>query len=202
MRRFLVDLGVPSDAIVSEGNSMNTLENIRNAGDGGQLPRGAGHIGLSHAAGVEDRAPGQPQCRRLSHRLAPAGRGATVMGELGAVDRRNGLVEHQLARAHCPEVGSSRRDLMASGSYRVRRRTTLRLAAGVAATGPQLLMFTRPPAACSDPRQGEHPDRLARPGRAWRLLPGDRHGALSQSPALIGVPTCARAGPASTSASC
>jgi uncharacterized SAM-binding protein YcdF (DUF218 family) len=30
MRRFLVDLGVPSDAIVSEGNSMNTLENIRN----------------------------------------------------------------------------------------------------------------------------------------------------------------------------
>ncbi|GEP58261.1 YdcF family protein [Reyranella soli] len=30
MRRFLVDLGVPSEAIVSEGNSMNTLENIRN----------------------------------------------------------------------------------------------------------------------------------------------------------------------------
>jgi uncharacterized SAM-binding protein YcdF (DUF218 family) len=30
MRRFLVDLGVPADAIVSEGNSMNTLENIRN----------------------------------------------------------------------------------------------------------------------------------------------------------------------------
>ncbi len=30
MRRFLVDLGVPSDAIVSEGKSMNTLENIRN----------------------------------------------------------------------------------------------------------------------------------------------------------------------------
>jgi uncharacterized SAM-binding protein YcdF (DUF218 family) len=38
MRRFLVDLGVPSEAIVSEGNSMNTLENIRNVramvGDG------------------------------------------------------------------------------------------------------------------------------------------------------------------------
>src|SRR5262245_26125049 len=30
MRRFLVDLGVPSEAIVAEGNSMNTLENIRN----------------------------------------------------------------------------------------------------------------------------------------------------------------------------
>jgi uncharacterized SAM-binding protein YcdF (DUF218 family) len=30
MRRFLIDLGVPSDAIVSDGNSMNTLENIRN----------------------------------------------------------------------------------------------------------------------------------------------------------------------------
>ena len=30
MRRFLVDLGVPSDAIVSEGKSMNTRENIRN----------------------------------------------------------------------------------------------------------------------------------------------------------------------------
>ena len=30
MRRFLVDLGVPSEAIVSEGNSLNTLENIRN----------------------------------------------------------------------------------------------------------------------------------------------------------------------------
>ena len=30
MRRFLVDLGVPSDAIVSEGNSLNTRQNIRN----------------------------------------------------------------------------------------------------------------------------------------------------------------------------
>jgi uncharacterized SAM-binding protein YcdF (DUF218 family) len=30
MRRFLVDLGVPSDAIVSEGTSMNTLQNIHN----------------------------------------------------------------------------------------------------------------------------------------------------------------------------
>lgn len=30
MRRFLVDLGVPSEAIVSEGSSMNTLENIGN----------------------------------------------------------------------------------------------------------------------------------------------------------------------------
>jgi uncharacterized SAM-binding protein YcdF (DUF218 family) len=30
MRRFLVDLGVPSEAIVSEGASLNTLENIRN----------------------------------------------------------------------------------------------------------------------------------------------------------------------------
>jgi uncharacterized SAM-binding protein YcdF (DUF218 family) len=38
MRRFLIDLGVPADAIVSEGNSLNTLENIRNVramvGDG------------------------------------------------------------------------------------------------------------------------------------------------------------------------
>ena len=30
MRQFLVDLGVPPEAIVSEGNSLNTLENIRN----------------------------------------------------------------------------------------------------------------------------------------------------------------------------
>ncbi|MBI2741853.1 MAG: YdcF family protein [Rhodospirillales bacterium] len=30
MRRFLVDLGVPSEAIVSESKSQNTLENIRN----------------------------------------------------------------------------------------------------------------------------------------------------------------------------
>jgi uncharacterized SAM-binding protein YcdF (DUF218 family) len=30
MRRFLIDLGVPSEAIVSEGNSLNTVENIRN----------------------------------------------------------------------------------------------------------------------------------------------------------------------------
>jgi uncharacterized SAM-binding protein YcdF (DUF218 family) len=30
MRRFLIDLGVPAEAIVSEGASMNTLENIRN----------------------------------------------------------------------------------------------------------------------------------------------------------------------------
>lgn len=30
MRQFLVDLGVPAEAIVSEGNSLNTLENIRN----------------------------------------------------------------------------------------------------------------------------------------------------------------------------
>ena len=30
MRQFLVDLGVPSQAIVSEGDSLNTIENIRN----------------------------------------------------------------------------------------------------------------------------------------------------------------------------
>jgi uncharacterized SAM-binding protein YcdF (DUF218 family) len=30
MRRFLIDLGVPSEAIVSEGNSLNTRQNIRN----------------------------------------------------------------------------------------------------------------------------------------------------------------------------
>jgi uncharacterized SAM-binding protein YcdF (DUF218 family) len=30
MRRFLVDLGVPDEAIVSEGKSDNTIENIRN----------------------------------------------------------------------------------------------------------------------------------------------------------------------------
>lgn len=30
MRRFLLDLGVPADAIVSEGESRNTIENIRN----------------------------------------------------------------------------------------------------------------------------------------------------------------------------
>jgi uncharacterized SAM-binding protein YcdF (DUF218 family) len=30
MRQFLVDLGVPPEVIVSEGNSLNTLENIRN----------------------------------------------------------------------------------------------------------------------------------------------------------------------------
>jgi uncharacterized SAM-binding protein YcdF (DUF218 family) len=30
MRRFLIDLGVPADAIVSEGTSINTIENIRN----------------------------------------------------------------------------------------------------------------------------------------------------------------------------
>jgi uncharacterized SAM-binding protein YcdF (DUF218 family) len=30
MRRFLTDLGVPFDAIVSEGDSLNTIQNIRN----------------------------------------------------------------------------------------------------------------------------------------------------------------------------
>ena len=30
MRRFLIDLGVPSEAIVLEANSLNTLQNIRN----------------------------------------------------------------------------------------------------------------------------------------------------------------------------
>jgi uncharacterized SAM-binding protein YcdF (DUF218 family) len=30
MRRFLLDLGVPNDAIVSEGKALNTIENIRN----------------------------------------------------------------------------------------------------------------------------------------------------------------------------
>ena len=30
MRRFLVDLGVPSEAIVSEGDALNTVQNIRN----------------------------------------------------------------------------------------------------------------------------------------------------------------------------
>jgi uncharacterized SAM-binding protein YcdF (DUF218 family) len=32
MRQFLVDLGVPTEAIVSEGASLNTIENIRNVG--------------------------------------------------------------------------------------------------------------------------------------------------------------------------
>ena len=31
MRRFLIDLGVPAEAIVAEGRSLNTLDNIRNA---------------------------------------------------------------------------------------------------------------------------------------------------------------------------
>jgi len=30
MRRFLLDLGVPNEAIVSEGKALNTIENIRN----------------------------------------------------------------------------------------------------------------------------------------------------------------------------
>ncbi|MGQ3297264.1 YdcF family protein [Reyranella sp.] len=33
MRRFLLDLGVPDDAIVSEGKALNTIENIRNVRD-------------------------------------------------------------------------------------------------------------------------------------------------------------------------
>ena len=51
MRVFLIDLGVPADAIVDEGKALNTIENIRNVramvGDG---PRRAGDLGLSHAA--------------------------------------------------------------------------------------------------------------------------------------------------------
>lgn len=33
MRRFLLDLGVPNDAIVSEGKALNTIENIANVRD-------------------------------------------------------------------------------------------------------------------------------------------------------------------------
>ena len=33
MRRFLLDLGVPNDVIVSEGKALNTIENIRNVRD-------------------------------------------------------------------------------------------------------------------------------------------------------------------------
>ncbi|WP_428685506.1 YdcF family protein [Reyranella sp.] len=33
MRRFLLDLGVPDNAIVSEGKALNTIENIRNVRD-------------------------------------------------------------------------------------------------------------------------------------------------------------------------
>ena len=67
-----------------------------------------------------------------------------------------------------------RLDRRAAPSYR-RRRGRRRLAAG--ADRPTR---DRPDALDRGAREGEHPDRLARPGRAWRLLPGDRHRPLSQ----------------------
>ena len=61
MRIFLLDLGVPSEAIVDEPEALNTMENIRNVramvGDGLVV---AGDIRLSYAACAADRRPGAP----------------------------------------------------------------------------------------------------------------------------------------------
>lgn len=46
MRRFLIDLGVPSEAIVSEGKSLNTIQNIRNV----QAMVGEGRVALVTSA--------------------------------------------------------------------------------------------------------------------------------------------------------
>ena len=73
MRRFLIDLGVPSEAIVSEGNSLNTLENIRNV----RRMVGDARVALITSAFHMPRAlkiaqSRQSQCRCFPHRLASA----------------------------------------------------------------------------------------------------------------------------------
>jgi len=52
MRLFLVDLGVPSEAIISEGASLNTIENIRNI----RALVGAGRVALVTSAAHMPRA--------------------------------------------------------------------------------------------------------------------------------------------------
>ena len=100
---------MPSEAIVSEGSSLNTLENIRNV----RAMVGDGRVALVTSGYHMPRALKIARQGNLNVGAFPtdwpAGRGAAIMGELGAVDCRNGLVEHQHARAHCPDVGSSRR---------------------------------------------------------------------------------------------
>lgn len=59
MRRFLLDLGVPDQAIVAEGKSLNTIENIRNVRDivkGGRVALVTSAYHMPRSAGLARRA--------------------------------------------------------------------------------------------------------------------------------------------------
>ncbi|MDB5486391.1 MAG: hypothetical protein JWQ58_106 [Reyranella sp.] len=59
MRRFLLDLGVPNDVIVSEGKALNTIENIRNVRDlvkGGRVAIITSAFHIPRAAKLAKRA--------------------------------------------------------------------------------------------------------------------------------------------------
>ena len=63
--------------------------------------------------------------------------------------------------------------------YRLSRRAALGLIGAAARVGADRVAGT--PRQCAGPRQGELPDELARPGRAWRLLPGRRRRHLQEA---------------------
>lgn len=59
MRRFLLDLGIPGDAIVSDGKSLNTIENMRNVRElvkGGRLAIITSAFHVPRAAKLAKRA--------------------------------------------------------------------------------------------------------------------------------------------------
>ena len=184
MRQFLVALGVPEDRIVMEGKSLNTIENMRETRalvgtarvalvtSGYHMPRA---LRLARRAGLNAEAfPTDWQVLptigavvgivdavgRCARRFRHGDQGVSGAGLRLSQRNRDALIHDPYRVPPRPPHRASRR-----GRFRPRRP-----AAGAAC----------PPAARPDARQSELPDRLARPGRAWRLLPGDRRRPLSQ----------------------
>jgi len=95
MRQFLVALGVPESAIVMEGKSLNTIENMQETPrPGGHGTHRPGHLGLSHAAGASSGAQGRPGGGRFSDGLAGIADSEPVVGIVDAVGRGAGRFGH------------------------------------------------------------------------------------------------------------
>ena len=195
MRAFLIDLGVPADAITDEGKALNTIENIRNVraiiGNGQGRP---GDLGLPHAARPAAGGAGRPRCRRLPDRLPGGAGGPPAVGQLAAVDRRPAAVEHGDARNHrleprLPPFEVSTNDRLPPEPPRRARpaRRTRAAAAGAAARGRR-----RSTSSHSTPTGARRPSMAA---TTRRSPPASTRRAASSS-------TSGPAAPASTSASC
>ena len=184
MRQFLLALGVPDVAIVMEGKSLNTIENMQETRalvgtgrvalvtSGYHMPRA---LRLARKAGLDAEAfPTDwqvlPSATPWWEQLMPS------VGALTALRHCDpGISGVGLRLSQCNREARA----MTRTAYRLDRRTAPARRRGLRPCRPAA-RAARPPAARPDARQGELPDRLARPGRTWRLLPGDRRRPLPQ----------------------